>query len=443
MATDTIVQQKSDAPVEDVACCHLCGCAPMGGQRECGSPECRLAGPLIAGQLPPDASPEAPPVDMQPPSDELLEALLLNSPEPQHGKVLLELQEDQKNAAELLGYPSGPTNDFVHKIATGLHGQQNLWNNCYISALLAALCATKAPHAWALSHFERHKARGSCLLCKLGSDLQRIAVSPAEPFIAEVTRHRDMVDPSFVGHRHWDVGEALLKLLSACHSIDADAAETLLGDGFAEFNNCLNNNLTAPQMAEQALDITLPMFSMFGAVLTSTVWCPCGRTRRKHDLITQITLKVPNAECSRTIQGAIDQWLDWEALNSKTASGEWNDQCDVTDQGCGGNGCRFRKQDLSLLPEVLVMYFNRRMPGRTKDIRKVAYPLCLSLTQSASKYELRSIIVHAGSQAASGHYYAYVHMGEAWYKFDDTMVQITSPEEALNAQATLVLYEKI
>ena len=170
--------------------------------------------------------------------------------------------------------------------------------------MLASLASVRSVHAWAVTHTTMHNSVDNCLLCKLGTDVSRLVAPSSEPFVASVTAARASIDPRFSGARQWDVGESLLKLLSACHQVDVNAAQDLLQEDFHTLNDCLLNNMTAAQMGTLALDITLPMFKRFGGVLTSTVWCPCGRTRRKHDITTQLTLRIPDGPSGHSIESA-------------------------------------------------------------------------------------------------------------------------------------------
>ena len=190
------------------------------------------------------------------------------------------------------------------------------------------------------------------------------------------------------------------------------------------------------------MDITLPMFKRFGGVMTSTVWCPCGRTRRKHDVITQLTLRIADGAIGHSIHSALAAWSAWEPLNERAFSGAWLDSCDSGDAGCGKRGIRSRRVELTVLPEVLAIYINRRLPGAAgKDTRMLSYPLTLSLKQDTAKYSLRSVIVHSGSRGNSGHYYAIARVGQSWFEFNDADVKEATAHDATNAEATMLFYE--
>ena len=120
-----------------------------------------------------------------------------------------------------------------------------------------------------MSHAALHNSVDNCVLCKLGTDLRRLVAPSAEPIVASVTAARASIDLRFSGRRQWDVGEALLKLLAACHEVDVKAAQELLQEDFHKLNNCLLNNMTAAQMGALALDIPPPYW---GIIVCSTNW---------------------------------------------------------------------------------------------------------------------------------------------------------------------------
>ena len=62
---------------------------------------------------------------------------------------------------------------------------------------------------------------------------------------------------------------------------------------------------------------------------------------------------------------------------------------------------------------------------------------------------LFAIVVHLGGSSFSGHYYAFVRVGNTWYKvtlliiqMDDSYVSKCSPESVMNQQAYLLFYER-
>ena len=57
--------------------------------------------------------------------------------------------------------------------------------------------------------------------------------------------------------------------------------------------------------------------------------------------------------------------------------------------------------------------------------------------------EVYAIIVHAGGTSWSGHYYAYVKVGDSWYKMDDSHVTRVSEDAVFNQNAYLIFYRKV
>lgn len=56
-------------------------------------------------------------------------------------------------------------------------------------------------------------------------------------------------------------------------------------------------------------------------------------------------------------------------------------------------------------------------------------------------YELVGVLVHAGKNRNSGHYYAFVKSGETWYKTNDGDVTKVEVEVVLKQSAYILIYE--
>ena len=117
------------------------------------------------------------------------------------------------------------------------------------------------------------------------------------------------------------------------------------------------------------------------------------------------------------------------------------DMCPTTDHGCGARGVRFRKLEIQVFPEVLTIYINRRLVRGGKDHRRLEYPLRLTLPSCSAEYWLRSVVVHDGQRAASGHYFSFVNFGGDWFKFNDDTIEKATVRQVMYSQATLLVYE--
>ena len=63
---------------------------------------------------------------------------------------------------------------------------------------------------------------------------------------------------------------------------------------------------------------------------------------------------------------------------------------------------------------------------------------------------LSAVIVHAGGTADSGHYYAFVRVGQVWYRvnfflsqMDDSYVTKCNEDQAMTQNAYVLFYEKV
>ena len=59
---------------------------------------------------------------------------------------------------------------------------------------------------------------------------------------------------------------------------------------------------------------------------------------------------------------------------------------------------------------------------------------------SVHQYRLVGVIMHAGHNVQSGHYYAYVRVGQQWYLINDAKVEKTNADTATTAKGTLTPY---
>lgn len=59
------------------------------------------------------------------------------------------------------------------------------------------------------------------------------------------------------------------------------------------------------------------------------------------------------------------------------------------------------------------------------------------------KLELYGVIVHSGSSAGSGHYYAFVKNGSDWFEMNDSNVSRCNEDRVLRQQAYLLFYRRV
>ena len=114
---------------------------------------------------------------------------------------------------------------------------------------------------------------------------------------------------------------------------------------------------------------------------------------------------------------------------------------------CGRHRCRAKETVLVRKPQVLVLHlkrwaFNRALGRPVKIPTHVSFETLLPL-DAVHTYDLRSVIVHTG-HVGGCHYTAFVRARDnLWYHCDDEAApRMCSTEEALRAQAYMLVYER-
>lgn len=70
--------------------------------------------------------------------------------------------------------------------------------------------------------------------------------------------------------------------------------------------------------------------------------------------------------------------------------------------------------------------YNPQTQRNEKVLDRYQYPEYFDFSKyvkkSIPRYRLYAVLVHQGKRASSGHYYAYLHLKNNWYKFNDEVV---------------------
>lgn len=69
--------------------------------------------------------------------------------------------------------------------------------------------------------------------------------------------------------------------------------------------------------------------------------------------------------------------------------------------------------------------------------------LQLSLGKEAARYRLQGVVSHHGKRMGDGHYTCDGCVQDKWFRFDDRSVKPISPEQVLNQQAYILVYQRI
>ena len=113
-----------------------------------------------------------------------------------------------------------------------------------------------------------------------------------------------------------------------------------------------------------------------------------------------------------------------------------------THEACMAINCQWKTTTLTSPPLVLSITLKRWDGDLEKIHRHISFPVEWPLTQQ-HKYYLRGVVEHRGN-SSGGHYVSYVRcFSNYWYFCDDFFTpQLCSLEDALNAQAYMLIYER-
>jgi ubiquitin C-terminal hydrolase len=114
---------------------------------------------------------------------------------------------------------------------------------------------------------------------------------------------------------------------------------------------------------------------------------------------------------------------------------------DVVCPGCNLKCTSSSKTEIIILPKVLCINIKRFANNLNKRNNHITFPLALEIQNT--KYNLKSIINHSGSNLNYGHYYtfAYSSIHEKWYSFNDETVVEIEEKKLCTPNAYLLFYE--
>ena len=108
----------------------------------------------------------------------------------------------------------------------------------------------------------------------------------------------------------------------------------------------------------------------------------------------------------------------------------------ISCQKCGYNCIHVQTNHLYTLPEYFVINLNRGKENMYKV--NITFPEIIDLNNEVQtnldnhKYKLICVVTHIGPHGTGGHYIAYCLLEEKnlWYKFNDSLVTLSSYQEA-------------
>uniref|UniRef100_A0A0E0DY00 Ubiquitin carboxyl-terminal hydrolase n=1 Tax=Oryza meridionalis TaxID=40149 RepID=A0A0E0DY00_9ORYZ len=301
-------------------------------------------------------------------------------------------------------------------------GLQNLGNTCYLNSVLQCLTYTEPFAAYLQSgkHKSSCRTAGFCALCALQNHVKTALQSTGKIVTpSQIVKNLRCISRSFRNSRQEDAHELMVNLLESMHKC------------------CLPSGV--PSESPSAYEKSL-VHKIFGGRLRSQVKCTqCSHCSNKFDPFLDLSLDIGKAT---SLVRALQNFTAEELLDG----GEKQYQC----QRCRKKVVAKKKFTIDKAPYVLTIHLKRFSPfnPREKIDKKVDFQPMLDLKPFISdskgadfKYSLYGVLVHAGWNTQSGHYYCFVRTSSGmWHNLDDNQVRQVREADVLRQKAYMLFY---
>ncbi|KAJ1258316.1 hypothetical protein BS78_10G066300 [Paspalum vaginatum] len=308
---------------------------------------------------------------------------------------------------------------YLGRIGAGL---QNLGNTCYLNSVLQCLTYTEPFAAYLQSgkHKSSCRTSGFCALCALQNHV-KVALQSTGKIVTPslIVKNLRCISRGFRNSRQEDAHELMVNLLESMHKC------------------CLPSGV--PSESQSAYDKSL-VHKIFGGRLRSQVKCRrCSYCSNKFDPFLDLSLDIAKAT---TLVQALKNFTEEELLDG----GQKQYQC----ERCRQKVVATKRFTIDKAPNVLTIHLKRFNPfnPREKIDKKVDFQPVLDLKPFVSdskvadfKYSLYGVLVHAGWNTQSGHYYCFVRTSSGmWHNLDDNKVCQVREADVLRQKAYMLFY---
>jgi ubiquitin carboxyl-terminal hydrolase 22/27/51 len=281
-----------------------------------------------------------------------------------------------------------------------IKGMANLGNTCYMNVVLLVLINSEFFRNEYLS--DRHRkidcGRKECITCSMKSLYEYLYGN------GEIMAHKFIYSfwlstPQFIGSGQHDSHDFLVSLLQRLHEAHSPGTED---DARCR---CIAH-------------------SMFYGVLRSLMTCAeCRAHRCINDPFMSLSL-----ECSSSIASCVASLFKPEALADRLPC-----------RACGRETQWTKETRIARHPKMLCIHL-KRFAFDNKP-RKIDMDVGLSSTLQidAVLYDVFGLVSHSGG-IDFGHYFAFLRLGDCWYKYDDESVSIIEESGIPSNGSYLVFY---
>uniref|UniRef100_A0ACD5YPL1 Uncharacterized protein n=2 Tax=Avena sativa TaxID=4498 RepID=A0ACD5YPL1_AVESA len=308
---------------------------------------------------------------------------------------------------------------YLRRIGAGL---RNLGNTCYLNSVLQCLTYTEPFVAYLQSGKHKSSCRiaGFCALCALENHV-RCALQSTGKIVTPVQFVKNLrcISRSFRNSRQEDAHELMVNLLESMH------------------RSCLPSGISiqSPSAYENSL-----VHRIFGGRLRSQVRCTsCSHCSILFEPFLDLSLQIDKAA---TLVKALQHFTQEELLDG----GEEEYNC----QSCKKKVVAKKRLTIDKAPDVLTLHLKRFSPFNPchKIDKKVDFEPTLNLKPYVSnsegmdfRYSLYGVLVHAGWNTQSGHYYCFVRTSSGmWHNLDDKQVRQVREADVLRQKAYMLFY---